>query len=78
MDHKLHLLETFSARDAQGKSYKVRGYEHMMREDLFVAAEELWESTGQAEYRLDTGEPLEMLPDGTLRMPGSDVVLTRQ
>ncbi|MDZ5458664.1 hypothetical protein [Azohydromonas lata] len=78
MDHKLHLLETFSARDAHGKSYKVRGYEHMMREDLFVAAEEHWESTGQAEYRLDSGEPLEMLPDGTLRMRGSDVVLTRQ
>jgi hypothetical protein len=78
MDHKLHLLETFNARDAQGKSYKVRGYEHMMREDLFVAAEELWESTGQAEYRLDSGEPLDMLPDGTLRMRGSDVVLKRQ
>ena len=36
------------ARDAQGKSYKVRGYEHMLREELFVGAEEHWESTGQA------------------------------
>jgi methyl coenzyme M reductase alpha subunit len=79
MDHKLHLLETFNARDAQGKCYKIKGYEHLMREHLFVAsAEELWEPTGQAEYRLDSGEPLEMQEDGTLRLCGSDVVLTRQ
>lgn len=78
MEHKLHLLESFQAQDAQGKRYKVKGYEHLMREDLFVSAEELWESTGQAEYRLDTGEPLDMLKDGTLRVRGSDVVLTRQ
>lgn len=79
MEHKLHLLESFSACDAQGKAYKIMGYEHLMRENLFVAsAEELWEPTGQAEYRLDSGEPLDMLPDGSLRIHGSDVVLTRQ
>lgn len=78
MDRKLHLLETFSAHDAQGKSYKVKGYEHMLREDLFVGAEEHWAPTGQAEYRLDSGEPLDVLPDGSMRIHGSDVVLTRQ
>ncbi|NML13528.1 hypothetical protein [Azohydromonas caseinilytica] len=78
MDRKLHLLETFNARDAQGKSYKVKGYEHMLREELFMgSAEEHWEPTGQAEYRLDTGECVDMLRDGTLRIRDSGVTLTR-
>lgn len=77
MERKLHLLESFNARDAQGQTYKVMGYEHLMREELFVDAQDHWESTGKAEYRLDSGERVDALPDGSLRIAATGVVLTR-
>lgn len=78
MERKLHLLESFDARDAQGKHYKVMGYEHLAREDVFADAEARWAPTGLAEYRLDSGECLQPLPDGSLRVHATGALLTRQ
>lgn len=78
MDRKLHLLESFPARDDQGGTYKVMGYEHLLRDDLLHDGREHWEPTGMAEYRLDSGELLDMEPDGSLRVHATGVRLTRQ
>lgn len=79
MDRRLHLLETFAARGSDGASYKVHGYEHLVRDEaLLKDGREHWEPTGLAEYRLADGDRVEMLPDGTLQVAKSGVTLTRQ
>lgn len=76
METRLHLLETFSMRGSDGALYKVCGYEHLARDDsLPHEAEPHWEPTGEAEYRLADGHPLDVLGDGTLRVTGSEVTL---
>lgn len=79
MDRKLHLLETFTVRGSDGATYKIHGYEHMVRDaSLWSDGQEHWEPTGLAEYRLDSGDRVEVQPDGTMRIPSSGVTLTRQ
>lgn len=78
MDRKLHFLESFHARGSDGGTYKVLGYEHMVRDETFVDAQEHWEPTGIAEYRLESGQRLDLAPDGSLRVPDSGLTLTRQ
>jgi hypothetical protein len=76
MDTRLHLLETFSMRGSDGVTYKVCGYEHLVRdESLPNAAEAHWEPTGQSEYRLASGEALDVLNDGRMRIVTSGVTL---
>jgi hypothetical protein len=77
MERKLHLLESFSARGSDGARYKVRGYEHLVRDESVADGGEHWEPTGQAEYRLEDGKPVEMLRDGSMRIAGSPVQLAR-
>ena len=76
MDKKLHLLESFTARGSDGATYKVCGYEHLVRDESLIG-EEHWEPTGQAEYRLDNGQRIEMARDGSMRVAGTGVQLLR-
>ena len=77
MDKKLHRLETFSVQDMHGATYKVHAYEHLTRVHPLLNMETEWEPTGLVEYKLATGEHLEMDNDGTLYAPGSSMPLHR-
>lgn len=77
MDRKLHLLESFAARGSDGRDYHVRGYEHLARDLSLIDAEIHWEPTGIAEYRLDTGEFVEMDREGHMSIPKTGVTLER-
>lgn len=68
MDRKLHLLESFEARGQDGKSYRVFGYEHLVRDESLVGPIEHWEPTGVAEYRLADGRRVELGNDGSVRI----------
>ena len=68
MDRKLHLLESFDARGQDGKTYRVFGYEHMVRDESVAGAIEHWEPAGVAEYRLADGRRVEVENDGSLRI----------
>lgn len=76
MERKLHLLESFSARGSDGRTYKVRAFEHLAHEGAWLSdGREVWEPTGTTEYRLDDGTVLRPQSDGSLRVQGSDVEL---
>jgi hypothetical protein len=77
MERKLHLLESFTARGSDGATYKVRGYEHLVRDESLADGREHWEPTGLAEYRLEDGHPVEVQRDGSMRIPHSGVQLAR-
>ena len=77
MDRKLHLLETFVAQDDQDASYKVCGYEHLVQASVSAELQQ-WEPTGVAEYKLASGEHLELELDGRLLVAASGLRLTRQ
>ncbi len=77
MDRKLHFLESFRATGTDGAAYKVLVYEHMARDESVADGIDHWESTGELEYRLDSGEQLEVRRDGSMRIPGRDVQLQR-
>ncbi|WOB10830.1 hypothetical protein [Piscinibacter gummiphilus] len=77
MDYKLHLLDSFAARGADGQTYKVCAYEHLVQDrSLPTDGQERWEPNGQVEYRLAGGESVEELPDGSLRLRHSQLTLT--
>lgn len=77
MERKLHFLESFSAKGSDGATYKVCGYEHLVLDESLADGGEHWESTGEAEYRLISGERLEVRRDGSMRIAGSGVQLVR-
>ena len=69
MQRRTHFLESFSARDAEGRVHKVRAYEHEVQVDALLAdGQDHWEPTGQLEYRLDSGEAVELMADGTIEI----------
>ena len=77
MQKKLQFLESFNARGSDGERYKVCGYEHLARDDTWLTdGREHWESTGKAEYRLADGAPVEVQPDGSLRVASTGVELS--
>jgi len=78
MDRKLHLLESFAATGSDGTTYKVCGYEHMVRDHSLVDAMDHWEPTGIAEYRTAEGDLVETQPDGAMRIARSGVELSRE
>lgn len=77
MDKQLHLLESFRARGSDGSHYKVMGYEHLVRDPSLNLGNEQWEPTGLTEYRLEDGRLVKPERDGSLRIDGSGVTLTR-
>jgi hypothetical protein len=77
MDYKLHLLDSFSARGADGQTYKVCAYEHLVQDrSLPTDGREHWEPNGEVEYRLAGGESVEEMADGSLRVRSSALTLT--
>lgn len=78
MDRKLHLLESFDTRGSDGTTYKVYGFEHMVRDPSSGAGDvERWEPTGTAEYRLADGTLVSEGDDGALHVNGKPLTLTR-
>jgi hypothetical protein len=77
MEKRLHLLESFEARGSDGRTYKVCGYEHLLRDDSVPNAIERWEPSGVTEYRLDDGTVLLPTHEGTLRVSRTGVELAR-
>ncbi|MCW7540081.1 hypothetical protein OOT46_19790 [Aquabacterium sp. A7-Y] len=78
MDKKLHLLETFTAVGSDGTRYKVLGYEHLARDPSLGDTQDRWEPTGMAEYKLASGEHVDLLPDGALLVPSTGLRLERR
>lgn len=77
MDLRLHLLDTFLARAADGSAYKVCAYERMVQDVSQPLAQDSWEPTGELEYRLEDGRSVHTASDGSLRVAGSDLRLER-
>jgi len=78
MEKKLHLLDSFTAQGSDGSTYKVMGYEHMVREDSLHDGQEHWESTGQTEFRLADGERVDVADDGSMLITKTGVRLARE
>lgn len=78
MEKLLHLLESFTARGSDGKTYFVHGYEHLVRVDVLPSPQGQWEPTGQAEYKLADGRRIEVDHEGVMRLAGSSVTLERE
>lgn len=78
MDRKLHFLDSFTAHGTDGQAYRIFAYEHLLRDDsLLTDGRDHWEPTGQIEYRLDRGDRVDLQPDGSFRLIGADLTLTR-
>ena len=77
MDKKLHLLDSFNVLGSDGAAYKVMAYEHMLRVDLLADGQDHWEPTGLTEYRLASGERVDVAPDGAMRVVPTGVELQR-
>jgi hypothetical protein len=75
MDRRLQQLESFTAKGSDGRSYKVRAYEHQVRDEAWPDAITGWESTGEAEYRLDDGRRVDVHLDGRMEIADSGVEL---
>lgn len=75
MDRKLQFLESFNVTGSDGATYKVCGYEHLVRDESVADGLERWEPTGQVEYRLADGGRLEVRRDGSMRIESSGVEL---
>lgn len=75
MDRRLQQLETFTAQGSDGGTYKVRAFEHQVRDDAMPGALEHWEPTGEAEYRLDDGRRVDVHRDGRMEIADTGVVL---
>jgi hypothetical protein len=75
MDKKLQLLDSFKAQGTDGASYKVMAYEHMLRVDLLADGQDHWEPTGLTEYRLASGERIDVTPGGEMRVVPTGVEL---
>lgn len=76
MDRKLHLLESFNARGADGVDYKVHGYEYLARDASITDGREHWEPSGVFEYRLADGSRIDVAADGSMRIARSGVALS--
>ena len=78
MEKRLQRLETFSARGGDGQLYSVHAYEHLSKVDALFTAQEHWEPTGQAEYKLADGRRVAVEADGTMTVVTTGVRLTRE
>jgi hypothetical protein len=75
MDRKLQLLDSFDARGADGRHYKVMAYEHLVQPTPPIDGHEHWESTGRIEYRLSDGARVDQVGEGLLRVAGTGLDL---
>lgn len=77
MDRQFHLLESFPALGSDGVTYKVCVFEHLRRDESLAHDSGAWLPTGMSELRLDSGDAIDPLADGTMRIVRSGVTLTR-
>jgi len=75
MQKKLHLLDSFTAQGSDGSTYKVMGYEHMVRAEALNDGQDHWEPTGQTEFRLADGERVDVASDGSMLIAKTGVKL---
>lgn len=73
MDKRLHLLETLHLQGDDGQHYVVQGFEHLVR--IEGAPDSPWEPTGKVEYRLSTGERIDVDRAGGMRVASTGVAL---
>lgn len=76
MDKRLHLLETFPMQGDDGNYYVVHGYEHLARLEGTPDLDEYWQPTGEAEYRLASGEHVAVDRDGAMTVASTGVRLS--
>jgi hypothetical protein len=76
MDKRLKLLETFPALGDDGQRYVVHGFEHLVRLDGALDHLDRWEPTGQAEYKLASGEPIAVESSGAMKVARTGLRLT--
>jgi hypothetical protein len=76
MDLKLHLLESFTARGNDAREYKVCAYERMVPDQTVHDGQDRWLSTGVTEYRLASGELLDVDRAGLMKVVATGVQLT--
>ena len=72
MDKQLRQLETFAVQGSDGRSYSVRGFEHLGRVGTLSGAVEPWEPLGVVEYKLADGRPVRERKDGSFVVIGAD------
>lgn len=77
MDLKLHLLDSFPARGADGRLYKVCAYERLRRDESLPTAPDPWLPTGESEYRLDSGALVDFGGGDTMTVAGTGLRLVR-
>ena len=77
MDQKLHLLESFPAIGGDGAKYKVMGYERLRRDESVTDGQDHWAPTGIYEFRLDSGELVDVHKDGKMTIGGKGTELKR-
>jgi hypothetical protein len=75
VDKKLQLLDSFQAQGTDGASYKVMAYEHLRRVDLLADGQDHWEPIGVTEYRLASGERVDVAKEGVMRVVPTGVEL---
>src|SRR5437868_11796252 len=68
MEKKLHWLESIPARGSDGATYKVMAYEHLLRIHVGADGHDHWEPAGLTEYRLASGERVDVGADGAMRV----------
>ncbi|WP_157451310.1 hypothetical protein [Caldimonas taiwanensis] len=77
MDRKLHLLDSFTAQGTDGRLYKVKAFEQLVRDPSLADGLDHWEPTGVAELHLDSGELVDMRADGRMRVVATGMELVR-
>ena len=50
-------------------------YEHLLRTNVIADGQDHWEPTGMSEYRLASGERVDVAPDGVMRVVPTRVKL---
>lgn len=78
MDKQLRRLETFTAHGSDGSLYTVHGFEHLAHVGTLTGGQEQWEPTGQVEYKLDTGEMVQVHRDGRMELADGRISLERE
>ena len=73
MELRLQLLDSFLSSGSDGKAYKVCAYDRLLHVPGTV---DDWEPSGQVEYRLQDGRPVQVSREGAMRVAGTDVVLS--
>jgi hypothetical protein len=64
------------AKGSDGATYKVMAYERMAMQVHLTHGGDTWEPTGVTEYHLKDGRLVAPDREGTLRIAGSNVMLT--